>query len=564
MRGHRLALLLAYLAALVGGANTAWAQQALDNSGVEQEHVVSRSEFYYYDNNKLRKPLQLSRSVALRLLDQKPVEERDRYLKQLGSVTVREIGQLYPRAHFALDYMPTQNQDARVATIKRLAADPSIEVAPIFTVDGMDAVVDGIYLQTVTPMSRETVVRALEKYFGNGIGIHEVTPAAGLWHISFRRLFFLNGEKLPLHVLSLANLLQSSDALPWVKRAYPKFAFLTTPVIASISVYPMSGTVGEERTVVLGFRVFGRTSNDVVIDDTDIPEFRQGKLVPLFVGKPPQESFIEVIKGPVKEKLRQVGPNEWYFEHRYTFFLGAPESEWVFPMFTIPYMYRGERKQMTIPSMTFFIRPHLDAGYALQDIPQALTLPVKEFPGFTQAEPTPIHAWFDPVADVIGGRKWFEVVAKVVFGSSTLIALVCFIVLAIHIASRQRAAGARRGVAGMRLAELLKQAELTQDNRESSQAYHGILSEVFHAWDPKFPKHTVTYQHVKDRLSGIHAGEFLKHLESTIGLEDMFEEIESRNDASFGARDENELKALGTSLRLKIEKLTRELAQQKT
>ena len=552
MRHHVLALLLTYSAAFLGGANTAWAQT--QNTVIApQERVVSRDEFYYYDENKLRRPLNLSRSVAVRFPTWKPLGEREQYLKQFGPLEVRQIAQLYSRVEFALDYMPTLSQDARAATIKRLAAEQDIEVAPIFTVDGMDAVVDGIYLQTVTPMSRETIVRALGKYFGSGIGIHEVTPEGDVWHVSFTRLFFLDSEKLPLTVLSVANLMQASDALPWVKRAYPKFAFLNTPVIPSISVFPMSGTVGEERTVVLGFRIFGKTSADVMIEDSDIPELMQGSFEPKANGSPPQSSFWEVIGTPVKEKLMQVGPNEWYFEHRYTLGLYAPEPEWVFSSLTIPYMYRGVRKQMTLPATTFFVRPHLDAKFALQDIPRAFSLPVAKFPGFTQMEPTRIRSWFDPAADMIG-RENVATAAKIAFGLSAAIALACFGTFAARIVARRRLAHKRRGIDRMRLAALLKQAEGATDHHAAIQAYHGTLSEVLHAWDSKFPRRNVTYQDVKDCL-----GASLEHLERALDLEDLFGDIESRNEASFSARDENEVRILRTNMRLKIEKLAAEL-----
>ncbi|MDP3646268.1 MAG: hypothetical protein Q8R25_04225 [bacterium] len=559
MRVSRLALLLTYLAALCGSAGMAWAQNP--GSGVAEERVVSRNELYYYDENKLRKPLALSRSIAVRFQNWKSPEEKDLYLKQFGPVTIRQIAQLYSRAEFALDYMPTQNQDARAATVRRLTADGEIDITPIFTVDGMDAVVDGIYIQTVTPMSRETVLRALEKHFGNGIGVHEVTPQGGLWHVSFKKLFFLNGERLPLTVLSIANVLQTSDTFVWVKRAYPKFAFLDTPVIPSISVYPVSGTVGEERTVVIGFRIFGKTSSDVVIEDSDIPEFMAGSFVPMSGGKPPQPSFIEVFGSKVVEKLRQVGPNEWYFEHRYTFFLGAPELEWVFPAFKIPYMYRGVRNEMTIPATTFFVRPHLDEKFALQDIPQAFKLPVRDFPGFTEVLPTPTRAWFDPVADLVGGRDSVETSAKIALGSSILIALLCFVALTVRTVTKRWSAYAQRGLVGARLALLLKQAEGMLDQHAAFQAYHGALSEVLHTWDPKFPRSNVTYQDVKSRLGAIRGGALLKHLEDAIGIEDVFSEIESRNEESFSARDKNELNALRTNLRLKIEKLAAELAK---
>src|SRR5258708_40001970 len=100
MRVHRLALLLAYCAALcttvLWGVHTAWAQ--IPEIRAVQERVVSRDEFYYYDENKLRKPLTLSRSVAIKLRVSKTPDQKAQFLKGLGSLTVREIGQLYPRA----------------------------------------------------------------------------------------------------------------------------------------------------------------------------------------------------------------------------------------------------------------------------------------------------------------------------------------------------------------------------------------------------------------------------------------------------------------------------------
>jgi hypothetical protein len=560
MRAYRLALLIAYFAVLTGSTNIAWAQ--VPAVGTPQERIVSREEFYYYDANKLRIPLNLSRSVAVRFRTTKTADEKAQFLKDLSPTSVREIAPLYARTEFALDFMPTQNQDARTATFKKLSAVQDIEATPIFTVDGMDAVTDGIYLQTVTPMSRDTVAAALQKYFGN-VGIQEITPEGNVWHVTFTSLFFLDGERLSLTVLSIANLIQTSDAFVWVKRAYPKFAFLNQPVIPSLSVYPLSGTVGEQRTVVVGFRIFGKTSSDVVIDESDIPEFLQGSFVPKANDKPPQTSFVEAIGAVQKEDLRQVGPNEWYFEHRYTFGLYAPEPDWVFPSFKIPYTYRGVRKEMELPVTTFFVRPHLDSKNQIADIPSAFQIPLPNFLGLKALPPIDTTAWFDPLAARIGGRKNVVMASEVMLGSSAVMAFAFIGVLAFRGFSRAWPRRERRGITQVRLAALLKSAEEEPNNRKSLQAYHKALSEVFHSWDPQFSRGNLTYQDVRSRLGSlVGRGDLIAHLERSVGLEELFDEIESRNDPAFDFRDENDLKALGTNLRLKIEKLAEELELQ--
>ncbi|MEK7118433.1 MAG: hypothetical protein AAB869_02375, partial [Patescibacteria group bacterium] len=339
----------------------------------ENARIVSQQEFYFYGDNKLRIPLTLSRKVAVRFsVDAKKNEdEKKAYLKKYSPTDLAPIASVYPRAEYALGYLPITDLKTMIGTIKKLSADQLLEVAPVFIVDGMEAVVDGIYLETVTPMSRDSVLAAIRSVFGSDAMIHEITPEGRVWHISFRRLFFLGDKKLPLHVLSLANFLERSMKLFWVKRAYPKFAFLRDPVIAALFVTPVTGTVGEERTVTLAIRIFGKTADEVVVDEESIPDLKQGKFVPLFNGKPPQELFFDVRKTFAKEARRQVGPNEWYIERKYNIGLYAPEAEWTIAGVEFAYEYKGKKRSAIVSPVTFFVRPHLDDKYKLSDIPGA-------------------------------------------------------------------------------------------------------------------------------------------------------------------------------------------------
>ncbi|OGG44553.1 hypothetical protein A2673_03395 [Candidatus Kaiserbacteria bacterium RIFCSPHIGHO2_01_FULL_50_13] len=530
------ALAVAFLTlGLMGGAYMEAASQ--ERSG--QERVVSLDEFYYFDANGLRVPLKLSNSIAVRFLTVKLDTEKRNYLdERYAPLAIRDIKSVYARAEYALEYSPLTNQAEMREILKRMSADSDIDAAPVFIVDGMETLVDGVYVETTTPLSSPTLKNAIEKLFGGGALLHEITPEKRAWHLSFRKLFFLDNEKIPLHALSFANLIHKGGE-PWVKRAYPKFAYLQEPVVASLTVTPISGTVGEERTAVLTLRIFGKTESDVVIDEGDIPELQQGKFSPLSSGKPPQVSFFNAAKGFVRNPRRQVGPNEWYIEHWYRFGIYAPEAEWVIAGIQIPYQYKGERRVLTVPTVTFFVRPHLDAKYKLVDIPEALSLDAPQFAGFSQTEPAPTRAWFDLFSWVFGGRGALESGSLIVFATFGGVALGSMLLL-VGRAIPRRERG--HGITKAELKLLLGQARSASDPKTGLNTYNKAISLVFHTWNSAFPRQNLTYQFVKDRLKELREEKLLERLQEA-GVEDVFSAIEARHDASFGfgdAQDKNE------------------------
>lgn len=521
----------------------------------ENARIVSQQEFYFYDGNKLRIPLMLSRKAVVRFSSEKSAEEKKGYLKKYSPTELEAISGVYPRAEYALGYLPIVDVKTMVGTIRKLSADPALEVAPVFIVDGMEAVVDGIYLETVTPMSRNAVLAAIKNVFGGDAMIHEVTPEGGVWHVSLKRLFFLGEKNLPLHALSLANFLERSTKLFWVKRAYPKFAFLRDPVIASVAVTPVTGTVGEERMVTLSIRVFGKTADEVVIDEGGIPEFMQGKFVPLSNDKPPMASFFDVRKTFTKEARRQIGPNEWYIEHRYTLGLYAPEQEWTISGIEFPYEYKGKKMSAKVSPVTFFVRAHLDDKYQLSDIPEAYLMPTLGVPDVLPKAPEAKAEWFDPLARTIGGRGHL-LLASLLVGIIGTLAL--FTLLALYVRERMALAEAsrpkRRVWSAGELDLVLGKSEIVEDSQIAYRQLHDALSTLLSQRFPEIPMRNATFQHVKELAGGV-PELFSASTGQSPDLEELFEDLERRHAPGFLDSPRELLRSNQASIGLRIRQL---------
>lgn len=507
-----------------------------EESDPENARIVSQQEFYFYGDNKLRIPLTLSRKAVVRFSvekNKKNTEEKKEYLKKYSPIELESISGVYPRAEYVLGYLPIIDVKTMVGTIKKLSADKALEVAPVFIVDGMDAVVDGIYLETVTPMSRGSVLAAIKNVFGGDAMIHEITPEGGVWHISFKPLFFLGDKNLPLHTLSLANFLERSPKLFWVKHAYPKFALLRDPVIASIAVTPVTGTVGEERTITLSIRIFGKTADEVVVDEKSIPDLKQGKFIPLFDGKPPQDLFFDVRKTFAKEARRQVGPNEWYIERKYNIGLYAPETEWTIAGVEFAYKYKDKKMSARVSPVTFFVRPHLDDKYKLSDIPMAYLMPTLVFSSAPPLLSAAKDEWFDPLARMIGGHERLSLVALLAGIMSTL---ALFTFLALYVRERIAMAEAGRPKcrvwSAIELDLVLGKSETTEDSQVAYRQLHDALSTLLHQRFPEVPTRNATFQHLKELADGVPAM-FSAGTEQFPDLEELFEDLERRHAPGF-------------------------------
>lgn len=559
MAQYRNLIILSFICALLVALNSA-PTQALSQEMSQAGYSVSPQEFYYFDTSGLRVPLKLSRVITVRFRNPtKNPDDKQTLLKQYAPLTIQDISSIYSGAEFALEYPVSTSQANFIKTIERMSADPEIEIAPAFMVDGIPALVAGLYVETAAPISAQTIQSALEKKFGNNL-LNSIIPAGSAWHLSLKQFFFLENDAMQLHALSFANLLSKSETFWWVKRVYPRFVFLHEPVIAKVSVSPVSGTVGEERTVTLVLRIFAEKASDVEIADMDIPEFYQGNFIPMSQGKPPQASFIDPARGVEKKPRVQIGPNEWRIEHQYRFGMYAPEGEWLITGVVIPYMYKGEQRQLKVEPVTFLVRPHLDRKYRLTDIPAAFPISPPALPGFTFAEPVATTAWFDPFARVVGGRTELTQILYVL----ALITIVTTIVCGVTMVGRLFFARSKEHIfTAEDLPALFKHAHTLESPAEALRFYHEVLSQAFHAWDASFPRRNVAFQDIKDRLRLHDKHAIFARLEQA-GIVSMFRTFESRHGADFdNALNPNEFTTLHQKMQFDIEQVVAMLKAEK-
>lgn len=556
------------------GVNTSAESLVVASKKAKEETTIIRpvsvQELYFFDPvSEFRVPLPIRTMLLVKFADSwasRTDAEKEEYLKQYNALTTESIVAIYPRAEFILGYLSTTDTPAMVNTIKKMMEDQNLDVAPVVLTDGMNAVVDGIYIETVTPLSRDTVLAGITRTFGTDAMVHEIVPVTDergvlLWHVSFKKLFFLGDKKLPVHALSVANILDRGDRKPsWVRHAFPKFAYLSDPVVASIDVAPVSGTVGESRVVTLTVMVYGKSEQDVVIDEREIPTFHHDKKFSIVAGgRPPLQGFFDNDTSPSERGARkQVGPNSWTIVHRYYFNLFAPELEWNISGVEIPYLYKGKRLIARVPTTTFFVRPHLDERYQLTDIPGAYLFPHGATP---DAPPQPLGrsaSWYQPLASAVGGvgRLQATLVTLIVALTVTLVAFGAVIGKRI-VAFRASRTTATAVWSDEVLARELSRSVESDDPRSALAQVHDVFSTMLHQHFSEISPRNSTYQQWKS----IANEERYRHLMARVqnaDVEELFDELEMRNDANYSESDEVAL----CEHREKVIKLVRALGNQ--
>ena len=193
--------------------------------------------------------------------------------------------------------------------------------------------------------------------------------------------------KPPLHIYSLINLIHE-DA--WIKNVRPQFTYLHDPIVATLMVAPISGTVDETRVATLSVHVFDDT---IKIRDDLLPQFGEGKFIPAPATYSPLFFFPLVGE---KEPPRMRKDARGYvvsFSWRFRMFA---VGEWTIPDQIIAYERKGEQFTASAPQGTFVVTS-LVGDLSLSDIPSPKILPVLRKPDLPSPQKTPqLPAfWFD-------------------------------------------------------------------------------------------------------------------------------------------------------------------------
>ncbi len=484
----------------------------------EDEPMVSLEDFYFFNKDGKKTPLALAMKVILRFTTPQTDEELAVFWSNLGSI---EQQRLSSSDIFEVSFLPTEDPDTLLWKMKEVFRSGKADIAPVFIVFGREAIIDGVVITPSTVVSVPFMEKSLKRIFGN-ISFHQFTARGKGWHVAFSDLFFLKNAKDPLHALSFGNILRTSREAPWVKAVSPSFRFLGDAFTAKIAVSPLTGTIGEERTVSLTLTLLNSADSEKIrVEESLLPDFGEGDFVPKFGTTPPPSSFFKVTGGNARREEKEAFGKTITYSWR--FVLYAPESEWAIPGQKITYLLGEEPREAESVRATFFTLSHVKA--ALQDMPLARSFPrnVARTALSSQERPLslPPSHFLDSLVRVSGGEAQAKIFGAIMF-AAVLLSLGIFFVREM----------ARADVSATPSETLWDDARILAACRnagsfEGSAAYGAfarIVAGLLHSVVPELPKEEFSLEQVKRcmeehaRVRALFSGEPFSLMQELAGI----------------------------------------------
>lgn len=369
-------------------------------------------DLYYHDANGMMVQMELAPKLSVRFSSEMTKEARTFLLAPFSPIS--EVEQPGDSSRILVAFHSSVAPADLLQTANKISASGKAEVAPVFFVDNIEAVLEGIVVESkiVTAPSR---MRERMRKYGDFIS-RQILNENGTW------VFLVDEVKPPLNLLVLTNLV-SKDS--WVQRAYPRFKFLHDPILATIAIEPVSGTVAEMRTVTFTIKIFDPS---ISLATERLPEFGRGLFMPIqgdvstpqSVRYPPGYLFEQVgdpLRLPVRqEKRSRTYITSWKFRH---YALG----EWIITPQAVPYSKKGVDQEIRSSSFTMVVNSQI-GNLKITDVPvpRSLIHPSEKLVAIPEVVLPPIPSyWFD---------AWLSKPELVVRGTRILGILLAVLVLA--------------------------------------------------------------------------------------------------------------------------------------
>ncbi len=267
--------------------------------------------------------------------------------------------------HAAILEFTRASESETLSFIDDISRTGEAKAYPIVLLENREAIADGVVVETKIPLTGQQLEGFLTQRGYGEFSIRQIVQAGRAWHIYFSEI------KSPLNIYVLANLLHKDEI--WIEKAYPHFSFLEDPLVATILVSPLTGTLGELRHLTLALRLF---SPDITIDEAILPMFGEGDFIPKYRKiTPPRNVLFDIVEGPIRtEGLDARGRTityEWSF-HLYSV------HDWEIGSQTILYERDGvPYESKTVP---YFFSVNTLIGNMSLEIPhpRTLFLPLQE------------------------------------------------------------------------------------------------------------------------------------------------------------------------------------------
>ncbi|KKU05417.1 MAG: hypothetical protein UX07_C0017G0007 [Parcubacteria group bacterium GW2011_GWA2_45_30] len=243
-------------------------------------------DFYQYDNG-IVKQLELAPKIYIRFVAEWDSEARAKFINELTPVSQERVrGDDFA---LLLGFGESIPVGEIVQKINKINHSVVVEARPVFLVNNMEAVVDGIVVEPKTSLT-ELGVRNRIARFGKFEIIKSVADGEG-WVL-------LTGDIAPpLNLFILSNLVHKDT---WIRRAYPYFRHLHDSIVSEFRVEPISGTVGEPRKFVWVIHIF---DPKIILNEQRLPNFGEGQFMPMVSGTPPANYLFKAGK---RQRLQDV------------------------------------------------------------------------------------------------------------------------------------------------------------------------------------------------------------------------------------------------------------------
>lgn len=375
-------------------------------------------DLYYYDSEGTMVRLDLAPKFLVRFRNDVTLKERSGFLAKLSPISERKDP--LDSSRLLVEFDASRKTEEMLEALNKILRSGLVEEAwPIFWVENMEAIIEEIIVEPKITLTPERLIERMRIY--GDFSVRQVVPRNGAW------VFMIAEIKPPLNILVLTNLIQK-DA--WTRRAYPRFKFLQDAITASVSVDPVSGTVGEKRIVTLMIKVF---DPEIKLLEDQLPQFYSGLFRPIrgYVSSPiyPPAYLEELIGGPVKHPVRVQGRSRIYaFSWEYR--IGAL-GEWTIPPQPISYSKNGITQEITSSEFRLVVNSQI-GNLKINDMPVPLPLlhPEKKLaPAPDVALPPVPSYWFDgwmPRPELVARYSRVVGVFSVTVGIAILYVMVLF------------------------------------------------------------------------------------------------------------------------------------------
>lgn len=373
-------------------------------------------DFYFYDESGVMNRLDIAPKIAVRFLKNLPASEQNQFLEKFSPIAQKKDDK--GSSVIILEFPSSTAYHQIIEKLNEMSESDIAETAPIVYINNIEAIADGIVIEPKTLLSAEALEKRIRR-FGN-FELRQSKMEQQRW------VFFLAEVKPPLHILLLTNLVNKDS---WVKRAYPHFKYLHDPIVSTLEVEPVSGTVNEARIIRFSIKIFDPAIN---LKEDLLPNFGEGKFIPVSGDSSPQPLFFFLDgDGDRREffgaKSRTV-VFSWKF-HNYAI------GEWVISGQSIQYEKNGVLSNITSPQASMVVTS-LVGNLAVNDMPspKTLTVPNQKYnikPTTSASLPATLPYWFE---------RWIEAKTATRYSFLAIIYLsgaaifLCLLTIAPHVA----------------------------------------------------------------------------------------------------------------------------------